>query len=233
MRRDEWQVWAPTLGVTGHVVAYGQWGRPVLHFPSEGGSAYDIENNGIIHVLAPAIEAGRIKVYTVDANDDASWSNRVPRSGAGRARAHNAWFAWITDQVVPAIHGDCGGWQPIVTAGASMGAYHAVNARCAEPTCSRTPWACRATTTPPRWHPLGRARAMALYFNNPLAYVPHLHGDHLDWLRSPGVHPAVLWDPARWRSTRPRRCPPRGAGPGPVGQGDPVRPGRLGHGHPA
>ncbi len=30
-------------------------------------------------------------------------------------------------QVAPAIHGDCGGWTPIVTAGASMGAFHAAN----------------------------------------------------------------------------------------------------------
>ena len=62
MRRDEWQVWAPTLGTSGHIVAYGHWGTPVLIFPSERGSAYDIENNGIIHALAPAIEAGKLKV---------------------------------------------------------------------------------------------------------------------------------------------------------------------------
>jgi esterase/lipase superfamily enzyme len=29
----------------------------------------------------------------------------------------------------------------------------------------------------------GGERGEATYFNNPLDYVAHLHGDHLDWLR--------------------------------------------------
>src|SRR5205823_11074537 len=29
----------------------------------------------------------------------------------------------------------------------------------------------------------GGDRGDAVYFNNPMAYVSHLHGDHLDWLR--------------------------------------------------
>src|SRR4029079_6214300 len=29
----------------------------------------------------------------------------------------------------------------------------------------------------------GGGRGEAVYFNNPLDYVAHLHGDHLDWLR--------------------------------------------------
>ena len=184
MRRDEWQVWAPSLGVSGHVVAYGQWGRPVLHFPAEGGSAYDIENNGMIHVLAPAIEAGRLKVYAVDANDGASWSNRSIDSES-RARQHNAWFAWITDRVALAIHGDCGGWQPIVTAGVSLGAYHAVNAVLRRADLFTHALGMSGNYDPATWHGWGE-QGMELYFNNPLAYVPNLHGDHLVWLRSRG-----------------------------------------------
>lgn len=182
MRREEWQIWAPSLGVAGHVMAYGHWGRPVLYFPCEAGRAHDAEDHGIIHVLAPAIEAGRIKVYAVDANDGASWSNRsIPLEQ--RARSHDAWFAWITDDVVPAIHHDCAGRPSIVTAGTSMGAFHAVNAALRRADLFGHALGLSGNYDPSTWHPWGE-RGMALYFNNPLAYVPQLHGEHLLWLRS-------------------------------------------------
>lgn len=182
MRRDEWQVWAPTIGTAGHVIAYGHWGRPVLFFPCEGGSAYDIEDHGMIHVLAPAIEAGQLKVYAVDANDHWSWSNQSV-SSEERARRHDAYFAWLTDEVVPAIHGDCGGWQPIVTTGASMGAYHAVNAALRRADLFPRAVGMSGNYDPSTWHAWGE-QGDALYFNNPMAFVPNLHGEHLDWLRA-------------------------------------------------
>ena len=181
MRRDEWQVWAPTLGTSGHIVAYGHWGPPVLVFPSERGSAYDIENNGIIHALAPAIEAGQLKVYAVDANDGSSWSNNsIPTEE--RARNHDAYHAWITDQVAPAIHGDCSGRVPIVACGVSMGAYHAVNLALRRADLFPHAVGLSGNYDPSTWHPWGEM-GDALYFNNPLAYVPNLHGEHLEWLR--------------------------------------------------
>ncbi len=182
MRRDEWRVWAPSLGVDGHVVAYGHWGQPVLLYPAEAGSAYDLEEHGMIHVLAEAIEAGRIKVFTVDVNDRASWSNRtIPNEE--RARRHDAYFAWITDQVAPAIHGDCGGYTPIVTAGPSLGAYHAVNSALRRADLFPHAVGMSGSYDPEQWHGWGES-GDAFYFNSPMAYVPHLHGDHLDWLRS-------------------------------------------------
>ena len=46
------------LPVPGHdgdlaVVRYGSWGRPVLLFPSEGGSARDAEHNGMLDAVRP------------------------------------------------------------------------------------------------------------------------------------------------------------------------------------
>ena len=87
MRRDAWTLPAPTLGGEGTVLAYGHWGVPVLFFPAEGGSAWDVENHGIIHALTEPIEAGRIKVYCVPSYDQASWSNRDAPL-AERARNH-------------------------------------------------------------------------------------------------------------------------------------------------
>ncbi len=230
MRRDEWQVWSPTLGTSGHVMAYGHWGVPVLHFPSEGGSARDIEDNGIIHVLAPAIEAGRIKVYAVDANDHASWSNNsLPTEE--RARRHEAYHAWITDQVAPAIHGDCGGWVPIVTAGASMGAFHAVNLALRRADLFPHAVGMSGNYDPSSWNGWGEP-GEALYFNNPARVRAQPPRRPPGLAARPGVHPA------RRGHRRVRGAPDLGAalllvpGPGALGQGDPVRPRRLGPRHP-
>ncbi len=200
-------------------MAYGHWGTPVLFFPCEGGRATDVEDNGIIHVLSPAIEAGRIKVYAVTANDPWSWSNREI-STEDRARRHEAYHDWIAEQVIPSIHGDCGGPVPIVATGTSMGAFHAVNLALRRADLVPHAIGLSGNYDPSSWHPWGET-GQALYFNNPMANVPNLHGDHLAWLRSRlhvqlvvgsgafEVHPtqalpsshalaAALWDKGIW-----------------------------------
>ena len=40
------ELWSDAIGANGAVVAYGHWGRPVLAFPAERGSAWDYERPG-------------------------------------------------------------------------------------------------------------------------------------------------------------------------------------------
>jgi len=103
---------SPAIGAEGNVVIHGHYGRPVLVFPSEGGSAWDYESNGMVGAVGGLLDAGRAKLYCVDAFDTGD------RSG---------YESWILDQVVPFIHHDVGGPQDIVATGSSMGAFHAAN----------------------------------------------------------------------------------------------------------
>jgi esterase/lipase superfamily enzyme len=103
---------SPAIGAEGNVVIHGHYGRPVLVFPSEGGSAWDYESNGMVGAVGGLLDAGRAKLYCVDAFDSGD------RSG---------YESWILDQVVPFIHDDVGGPQDIVATGSSMGAFHAAN----------------------------------------------------------------------------------------------------------
>ena len=146
MRREHTELEHPAIGAPGGVIAYGHYGRPLLVLPSEQGRAPDYESNGMVAAVSWLIDAGRVKLYCVDSFDRASWSNEALPLEA-RARAHDAYEAWIVERVVPFIHGDCGGATEIATTGCSMGAYHAANLRCGAPTCSRSRSACRATTT--------------------------------------------------------------------------------------
>jgi hypothetical protein len=56
MRRRTVDLWSPTIGAAGSVIAYGHWGRPVLVFPHEMGRAEDFESWGMVDVVADLID---------------------------------------------------------------------------------------------------------------------------------------------------------------------------------
>ena len=162
------------------LVAFGHWGPPLLAFPAEQGRAPDWESTGMVAAIAGELEAGRVKLYCVDSIDGWTWcANDVPLEE--RARRHGAYEHWILDHVVPWIRDDCAGADGLAVAGASMGAYHAAN------------FALKRADVFPRALCMSGVydiaatgwgeRGDAVYFNNPMDYVGHLHGDHLDWLR--------------------------------------------------
>jgi esterase/lipase superfamily enzyme len=163
-----------------HLLAYGHWGRPLVVFPSELGKRWDWEDTGMIGALAPLIDAGRVKVYCVDGADNWSWrADDVPLEE--RARRHGDYERWINDSVAPFVRDDTGGGEIIVT-GASFGAYHAANFALKRP--DLFPLAiCMSGVYDVSVVGWGE-RGDAVYFNNPIDYVQHLDGDHLEWRRS-------------------------------------------------
>jgi esterase/lipase superfamily enzyme len=179
------------------ILAYGSYGKPLLVFPAERGNRFEWEDRGMIHVLAPLIEEGRLKVYCVDAWDGNTWSNdSIPIED--RARSHDAYEGWIHEHVVPWIHHDCSGPAAIGVAGVSMGAYHAANF--ALRSADRFPLAvCLSGMYDPTRVAWGEP-GDAVYFHNPMAYVEHMHGDHLDWLRSQ-VHLVLVVGRGSWEDS--------------------------------
>jgi esterase/lipase superfamily enzyme len=163
----------------GRIVQYGHWGRPVLAFPAEKGSAYDWADQGMVDAVSGLIDSGRIKLYCVDANDAATWSaDDIPLEE--RARRHGGYEAWVVERVLPFIHADTGG--DVLTVGVSLGAYHALNFALKRADLFPLAFGMSGNYDPGAWHGWGE-RGEAMYFNNPVDYVPNLHGDHLDWLR--------------------------------------------------
>jgi esterase/lipase superfamily enzyme len=64
-----------------------------------------------------------------------------------------------------------------------MGAYHALNFALKRADLFPLAMCFSGNYDPSSWHGWGE-RGEATYFNNPTDYVAHLHGGHLDWLRS-------------------------------------------------
>jgi esterase/lipase superfamily enzyme len=176
------ELWSDAIGASGSVVAYGHYGRPVLAFPAERGSAWEYEHRGVIGALDDLLARGRLKLYCVESFDAASWSNTTIPLEA-RAQEHGRYESWILDQVVPWIHADCGGPQEIATAGVSLGAYHAVNFALKRADLFPLALGLSGNYDPAGWNAWGE-RGGAAYFNNPLDYLAHMGGEHLDWLRS-------------------------------------------------
>jgi esterase/lipase superfamily enzyme len=197
MRRTGHSLWSPAIGAAGEVIAYGHYGRPVLAFPSEAGRATDWEDRGMVGAVASLLDAGRVKLYTVDSYDRSSWVDpTLPLEE--RARAHARYESWIFDQVVPFIWEDCAGRQDIGVTGASLGAFHAANLALR-----------RADLFPAALCMSGvydvsgigwGDRGDAVYFNNPMDYVANLHGDHLDWLRRQ-VRLVLVCGQGQWEDT--------------------------------
>jgi esterase/lipase superfamily enzyme len=168
------------LGPRG-LLAYGHFGRPLLAFPSQQGHAAQYEDFGMIDAMRWLIDAGRLKVYAVDSLDTWTWHDEgLPLEE--RARRHGEYDDWIVNAVAPWIRDDCTGQSEVMTTGVSFGAYHAANF--ALKRADLFPLAiCQSGVYDVSVVGWGE-RGDALYFNNPLDYVSHLHGDHLDWLRS-------------------------------------------------
>src|SRR4029453_2121122 len=121
-----------------NVVRWGTFGTPVLLFPTAGGDAEEIERFHVIRALDPLLQAGRIKVYSCD-----SVAGQWLISGEGtvghRCYMQNQFHQFVRHELVPAIRNDCRTPDSeIITAGSSIGAFHALAVLCRFPDAFKT-----------------------------------------------------------------------------------------------
>jgi esterase/lipase superfamily enzyme len=146
------------------VLVFGHWGRPVLVFPSQERSRYEWEEHGMVDAVRDLIDAGRVKLYCVDSWDAGTWHDDwLPREE--RARRHEAYEQWVVDRV----DGD-----DVITAGVSMGAFHAANLTLRRP--QRFPLALCFSGIYDLDAVGWGERGDSFYFNNPADYVRGLDG---------------------------------------------------------
>ena len=167
--------YSPSLGQEMTLKVYGHAGKPVLVFPAQGGTFFEFEDFGMIEAVRIFIDAAQIKVFTVGSVDNQSWANAQAHP-ADRARRHEDYDRYIVQEVVPFIRQHGQGWQQkIMTAGCSMGGYHAPNF------LFRHPDVLDAVISLSGLFQLGLFMGdymdQNVYFNSPLHYLPNL-SDH-------------------------------------------------------
>ncbi len=123
MHREYTKWWSPSLGRDMELLTFGHGGTPILAFPSSMGRYFEWEDFGMVEALTPQLENGHNQLICVDSVDAESFYNKDVDPYT-RIQRHRQYERYVLDEVVPSIHARHGF---IITAGASFGAYHALN----------------------------------------------------------------------------------------------------------
>lgn len=175
---DGWH--SPALNRHMEIVTYGHYGFPLLLFPTAAADYLEYERFHVIDVIADSINSGKVKVFSINSINRESWMNSSmhPRDRAARQQAYNA---YVTEEVVPFIWHSCQGRLGVITAGASLGAYHAANQALRRPDIFDGMIAMSGNYRISRF--ADGYYDDNVYFNDPLAYVPNLGDPYLSQLR--------------------------------------------------
>lgn len=170
------------LGMESSTVRWGHFGTPVLVFPTAGGDAEEIERMGLVDACGGLLAAGRVKLYSCDS---VAGTAMVQRWGqpAQRLRLLDAFHQYVRHEVLPAVSADLGGGHtPVITAGASIGAFNAVALLCRFPDAVGAAICMSGTYD---LQPLyDGAWSDDLFYSSPLHFLPGLEGPQLDQLRT-------------------------------------------------
>ncbi len=89
------------------LVVYGHWGPPMLVFPTSGGDEWEMDRQGMIAALADFIDAGRVKVFTVNDNSGDAFYNKGAHP-VHRSYMQAQYDAYVRFEVVPFIRRQAG-----------------------------------------------------------------------------------------------------------------------------
>jgi esterase/lipase superfamily enzyme len=163
------------------LVRWGDYGVPVLVFPTAGGDAEEVERHNLVSACGGLLADGRIKLYSVDSIAGRAMLTK-DSSPEHRTYLLNQYHECIRREVVPAIHADLGGHTPlIITAGASIGAFNSVAMLCRYPDVFGAAVGMSGTYRIERFY--DPAPGDHLYFSSPVQFLPGLEGPQLDMLR--------------------------------------------------
>lgn len=174
---------SPSLGQDMPIVSYGHWGHPVLLFPTAAADFLENERFGLVGAVGPMIEAGRVRVFSIDSINNQSWMDRgLPV--AEQARRQALYSRYVEEEVVPYIRSACQSADlRVATAGASFGAFHAANALFRRPDLFDAVIAMSGfyDLAPDYFHGYSDDNC---FFNNPAWYLAGLDGALLHRLRT-------------------------------------------------
>lgn len=158
-----------SLGREMHFNVYGHAGKPVIVFPSSGGSQNEYADFGMIEACEKYIDAGLVKFYTPDSIDGESWLAEH-KSAYDQGAAHNAYDAYIVHELVPLIRYESNWQGPMIATGCSMGGFHTVNFALRHPDLFDTAIALSGVYDA-RFFTGDYGQADTVYYNSPIDYL--------------------------------------------------------------
>ncbi|HET9057323.1 MAG TPA: alpha/beta hydrolase-fold protein [Chitinophagaceae bacterium] len=214
MNRELFGWHSHALGKDMPIASYGHYGFSLLLIPTAAADYLEYERFQMMEALLPFIDAGKIKVFSIDSINKESWLNNemLPEHKAIR---HNQFNQYVFNEVIPFIKNNTSNETPVITCGASFGALHAMNLYLKRPdiingVISMSGVYDLTEYTKGFWDE-------QVYFNSPMHYIPNLTDTwYFDqYKRSSNIHiytgsgnyedpeankrfSKVLWDKGIW-----------------------------------
>lgn len=164
--------YSPCLRREMPIATYGHFGFALLMVPTAAADFLEYERFNLIESLRPFIDAGKVKVYSIDSINNESWMNYGAHP-LHKTYMHNQWNYYVYDEVIPFIKSDTSWDTPIYVCGASFGALHSANLFFKRPDllngCIPMSGVYELTE-----YTLGYYDD-DVYFNSPMHYVPNMH----------------------------------------------------------
>jgi esterase/lipase superfamily enzyme len=195
MFRSHDMIPSKAMGRRVHLWRYGHFGPPLVVFPSASGMAHEWDSHGMVEALGDWLEAGKLKLYCTESNVAEAWT-RKQEHPALRIKRHQAFENYVVSELVDYIREDCGSEDiPLAASGTSLGALYAANFALKFPAVFRYAL-CLSGRYDVNWLTDGFSNE-DIYFNNPMAYVAQLNGEHLDRVRDQ-THLTLVCGQGQW-----------------------------------
>jgi len=126
MIREVHQWYSPALNKEMPIAVYGHYGFALLMVPTAAADYLEYERFELIEHLKPFLDAGKLKIFSVNSINTESWMNKQ-MEGSHKAIRQNQFNDYIFNEVIPFVKTMTSKDSPIMTCGASFGAFHSMN----------------------------------------------------------------------------------------------------------
>ena len=108
------------------IATYGHYGFALLLIPTAAADYLEYERFQLMDSLAPFIDGGKLKIFSVDSINNESWMNNHV-DPLHKIYRHKQWNDYIYNEVIPFIKNATSWETPVIVSGASFGALHSAN----------------------------------------------------------------------------------------------------------
>lgn len=174
MTREIHQWYSPALNKEMPIAVYGHYGFALLMVPTAAADYLEYERFELIDHLKPFLDAGKLKIFSVNSINTESWMNKQ-MEGAHKAIRQNQFNEYVFNEVIPFIKSKTSQDTPIITCGASFGAFHSMNLFLKRPDLINGVIAMSGVYDLMEY--TDGFYDDQVYFNSPMHYIPNL-ADH-------------------------------------------------------
>ena len=174
MHKELFGWYSPALGKDMPIATYGHYGFSLLMIPTAAADYLEYERFQLIDAISSFIDAGKVKVFSINSINNESWLNN-DMEGAHKAIRHNQFNEYVFNEVIPHIKNATSWDTPIITTGASFGALHAMNLFLKRPDLINGAISMSGVYDLTEY--TKGYYDEQVYFNSPIHYIPNLN-DH-------------------------------------------------------